>query len=236
MRVCIVAFIHAKISFCCIIVAKSHDRFRTAVCPIRDTVIRCMIGIISNTVHTTCSCTVDTAEDFFWCTFCWNQEGTTLYGNGAITIEWVFYPLTTLKTTSCTTTVNLSNLYTAIDILILVIFRLCRVYQDVGASHIGVVRCIVKYIVIYCFSSCTQRTISHTSYLSTLDNDVNIANHSSLMVACKNYGNVKVRIVIIMIIVEITVDIYINSTLDRHVRATHHTISVVRSLSATCTN
>ncbi len=65
MCVSIVAIIHTKISFCCIIVAKSHDRFRTAVCPVRDTVIRCVICIISDTIHTTCSCTIDTAEDFF---------------------------------------------------------------------------------------------------------------------------------------------------------------------------
>ena len=39
-----------------------------------------------------------------------------------------------------------------------------------------------------------------------------------------------------MIIVELTINIYINSTLDRHVRATHHTISVVRRLSSTYTN
>ena len=65
MCVSIVAFIHAKISFGSIIVAKSHDRFRTAVCPVRDTVIRCVICIISDTIHTTCSCTIDTAEDFF---------------------------------------------------------------------------------------------------------------------------------------------------------------------------
>ena len=119
MRVSIVAFIHAKISFCSIIVAESHDRFCTAVCPIRDTVICCMISIIS--IHTTRSCTIDTAEDFFWCTICWNHEGTTLDGNGAIAIEWVFYQLTTLKTTSCTTTINLSDFYTAIDIRILIV-------------------------------------------------------------------------------------------------------------------
>ena len=92
------------------------------------------------------------------------------------------------------------------------------------------------YIVIYCFSSCTQRTIYHSAYLSTFDDDVYIANHSSLMVACKNYGNVKGRIVFIVIIIEFTINIYINSTLNRHVRATHHTISVVHSLSSTNTN
>ena len=56
------------------------------------------------------------------------------------------------------------------------------------------------------------------------------------MVACKNYGNVKGRIVFIVIIIEFTINIYINSTLNRHVRATHHTISVFHSLSSTNTN
>ena len=65
MCVSIVAIIHAKISFGSIIVAESHDRFCTAVCPVRDTFVRCMICIISDTIHTTCSCTIDTAEDFF---------------------------------------------------------------------------------------------------------------------------------------------------------------------------
>ena len=65
---------------------------------------------------------------------------------------------------------------------------MCRVYQNVGAPHISVVRCIV----ISCFASCTQRTIYYSAYLSALDDDINIAHHSSLMVASKNYGNVKV--------------------------------------------
>ena len=121
MCVSIVAIIHAKISFGSIIVAESHDRFRAAVCPVRDAAVCCMISIISDTIHTTCSCTIDTAEDFFWFTFCWNQEGTTLDGNGAIAIERILYPFTILKTTSCTTTVNLCNLYTAIDIRILIV-------------------------------------------------------------------------------------------------------------------
>ena len=121
MCVSIVAFIHTEVILCCVIIAKSHDRFLTAVCPIRDTFICCMICIISNTVHTTCSGTIDTAEDFFWFTFRRNFEGSTLNGDGAIAIEWVFYQLTTLKTTSCTTTVNLGNLYTAIDIRILIV-------------------------------------------------------------------------------------------------------------------
>ena len=114
---------------------------------------------------------------------------------------------------------------------------MCRVYQNVGAPHISVVRCIViSSIVISCFASCTQRTIYYSAYLSALDDDINIAHHSSLMVASKNYGNVKGRFVIIVIIVEITINIYINSTLDRHVRATHHTISFFRRLSSTYTN
>ena len=121
MCVSIVAFIHAKISFGSIIVAESHDRFRAAVCPVRDAVVCCMISIISDTIHTTCSCTIDTAEDFFWFTFRRNCEGSTLDGDGAIAVEWVFYQLTTLKTTSCTTTVNLGDFYTAIDIRILIV-------------------------------------------------------------------------------------------------------------------
>ena len=99
-----------------------------------------------------------------------------------------------------------------------IVFRLCRVYKDVGATHKGVVRSI---IIIIDISFCTQRTINNTTYLSTLDYDVHIAHHSSLMIAGKNYGNVKGRLVIIVIIIEITINIYINSTFDRHIWATH---------------
>ena len=80
-----------------------------------------MMGVISDTVHTTSSSTVDTAEDVFRITFRRNFEGSTLDGDGTITVEWVFYQFTTIKTTSCTTTVNLGDFYTAIDIRILIV-------------------------------------------------------------------------------------------------------------------
>ena len=178
-----------------------------------------MIVIISDTIHTASTSTIDATKYHVLITSYWNQECSALDSYSALSIERIFYFLIIYESTTCTTTINLSNLYSAIDIFgLFIVFRLCRVYKDVGATHKGVVRSIIITIDI---SFCTQRTINNTTYLSTLDYDVHIAHHSSLMIAGKNYGNVKGRLVIIVIIIEITINIYINSTFDRHIWATH---------------
>ncbi len=181
-----------------------------------------MIGVISDTIHTASTSTIDSTKYHALITFYWNQEGSALDSYSAFAIEWIFYPLITLKTTSCTTTINFSNLYSAIDIFgLFIVFRLCWVYQDVGASHKGVVRCIITID----FSSCTQRAINHTTYLSTLNDDVHIAHHSSLMVACKDDGYIKswslITVARCVFIIKISVYINIYGTFDRHIWATH---------------
>ena len=211
--------IQAELIFGSSISTKVYHRLCINIIPIWYASIWCMIGIISDTIHTASTCTIDATKYHVLITFFWNQECSALDSYSALSIERIFYFLIISESTTCTTTINLSNLYSAIDIFgLFIVFRLCRVYKDVGATHKGVVRSI---IIIIDISFCTQRTINHTTYLSTLDYDVHIAHHSSLMVAGKNYGNVKSRLVIIVIIIEITINIYINSTFDRHIWATH---------------
>ena len=211
--------IQAELIFGSSISTKVYHRLCINIIPIWYASIWCMIVIISDTIHTASTSTIDATKYHVLITSYWNQECSALDSYSALSIERIFYFLIIYESTTCTTTINLSNLYSAIDIFgLFIVFRLCRVYKDVGATHKGVVRSIIITIDI---SFCTQRTINNTTYLSTLDYDVHIAHHSSLMIAGKNYGNVKGRLVIIVIIIEITINIYINSTFDRHIWATH---------------
>ena len=211
--------IQAELIFGSSISTKVYHRLCINNIPIWYASIWCMIVIISDTIHTASTSTIDATKYHVLITSYWNQECSALDSYSALSIERIFYFLIIYESTTCTTTINLSNLYSAIDIFgLFIVFRLCRVYKDVGATHKGVVRSIIITIDI---SFCTQRTINNTTYLSTLDYDVHIAHHSSLMIAGKNYGNVKGRLVIIVIIIEITINIYINSTFDRHIWATH---------------
>ena len=182
-----------------------------------------MIVIISDTIHTASTSTIDATKYHVLITSYWNQECSALDSYSALSIERIFYFLIISESTTCTTTINLSNLYSAVDIFgLFIVFRLCRVYKDVGATHKGVVRSI---IIIIDISFCTQRTINNTTYLSTLDYDVHIAHHSSLMVACKDDGYIKswslITVARCVFIIKISVYINIYGTFDRHIWATH---------------
>ena len=226
--------IQAELIFGSSISTKVYHRLCINIIPIWYASIWCMIGIISDTIHTASTSTIDSTKYHALITFFWNQECSALDSYSALSIERIFYFLIISESTSCTTTINLSNLYTAIDIFgLFIVFRLCRVYQDVGASHKGVVRCIITID----FSSCTQRAINHTTYLSTLNDDVYIAHHSSLMVACKDDGYIKswslVTVARCVFIIKISVYINIYGTLERHIWTTHQSIYIRLSLTST---
>ena len=121
MCVRVVAIKHAKISYGSIIVAKLHYRLFATVFPIWYSGIRCIVCIVSYTIHTTSSSTIDATEDVYRITFRRNFEGSTLYGYCTLSIEWVFYKSISIKSTTGATTIYLCYLNSAIYI-VLVIF------------------------------------------------------------------------------------------------------------------
>ena len=61
MLVGVIACIAYQVVLCLIIRTVKHHFF--AGVPICDSIIRSMVSISSDTIHATCSCTKDTAED-----------------------------------------------------------------------------------------------------------------------------------------------------------------------------
>ena len=70
-----------------------------------------IVFTITDTIHTTSSCTEDTAEDIFLlCVAFWqNLEGSAVDGDLAVAIEWVVDIYTTRMSTSHTTAIKFGN-------------------------------------------------------------------------------------------------------------------------------
>ena len=83
-----------------------------------------MVSFSSDTIHTTCSCTEDTAEDIFLLgVVIWqNLEGSAVDGDGAVAIEWVVDRYTARMSTSHTTAIKFGNNYAGILFFYLIVF------------------------------------------------------------------------------------------------------------------
>ena len=70
-----------------------------------------MMSSGTDTIHTTCSCTKDTAEDeiCLFVIFRQNLEGSTVDGDGAVAIEWVVDIYIAVMSTTHTTAIKFGN-------------------------------------------------------------------------------------------------------------------------------
>ena len=112
-----------------------------------------MVSIGTDTIHTTCSCTKDTAEDFVFLgvVFRQNLEGSAVDGNGAVAIERVVDFYIARMTTTHTTAIKFGNDYAVVIILETIDVLICRIgwiEGDVGSAHIGVARNLIGLISI----------------------------------------------------------------------------------------
>ena len=147
MLIGVIACIADQFVLCHIIVTIKHHVFAA---PIGDSVIRGMVGIGTDTIHATSSCTEDTAENeiclfvIFW----QNLKGAAIDGDGALTIERVVDFYVARMTTTHTTAIKFGNDYAVVIILETIDVFICRigwVEQNVGSTH----ECIQRNI-IYC--------------------------------------------------------------------------------------
>ena len=235
MLIGVVACIADQVVLCHIIRTVKHHLF-AGVVPICDSIIRSMVSISSDTIHTTCSCTKDAAEDIallgiaFWK----NREGSAVDGDGAVAIEWVVDFYIARMSTSHTTAIKFGNNYAAVYDSIIIIFRMCWVEGDVGSTHIGVARKLIGLISIgeFQFCLCSQGSVYDASHLTTPDDDIHIGIHRTLVVSGKDdTGIIVVRsfytingFLLVVGIVPCSVDIHCNGTFDRLGWSSHHTI------------
>ena len=83
-----------------------------------------MVLVGADTIHTSCSSTIDTAEDFVILVVAVRQdfEGTAIDGDGAIAIERVVDVYRTIMATTGTAAIKLGDDDTAVDVFIIVVF------------------------------------------------------------------------------------------------------------------
>ena len=109
MLIGVIACIADQFVLCHIIRTVKHHVL--AGVPICDSFIRSMVSSGTDTIHTTCSCTKDTAEDIallgvvFWK----NLEGSAIDGDGAVAIEWVVDIYFAVMSTTHTTAIKFGN-------------------------------------------------------------------------------------------------------------------------------
>ena len=127
MFVSVVACIAYQAVLCLIIRTVKHHFF--AGVPICDAFIRSMVGIGTDTIHTTCSCTEDTTENVvFLVVVIWqNLKGTAIDGDGAVAIERVVDFYVARMSTSHTTAIKFGNDYAVVIILETIVFLICRI-------------------------------------------------------------------------------------------------------------
>ncbi len=101
----IVASIVYQIVFSCGVRTVIH-RILVGI-PVWNVCVCCIVGIITDTIHTTCTRTEDATKNlaFLAVVFRQNLEGTAIDGNGAIAIEWVVYLGVCILATTRTTTI-----------------------------------------------------------------------------------------------------------------------------------
>ena len=124
--ICVIAMVLNQFAFGICVRTIKHHVFR--IIPVGDACIRCMgIGIvitITDTIHTTCSCTEDTAEDIallvvaFWK----NLEGSAIDGDGTVAIEWVVDCYIAVMSTTHTTAIKFGNNHASILFFYLIVF------------------------------------------------------------------------------------------------------------------
>ena len=83
-----------------------------------------MVRVGADTIHTSCSSTIDTAEDFVIHVVVVRQdfEGTAIDGDGAIAIERVVDVYRTIMATTGTAAIKLGDDDTVVDVFIIVVF------------------------------------------------------------------------------------------------------------------
>ena len=83
-----------------------------------------MVLVGADTIHTSCSCTIDAAEDFVIHVVAVRQdfEGTAIDGDGAIAIEWVVDFYRTIMATTGTAAIKLGDDDTVVDVFVIVVF------------------------------------------------------------------------------------------------------------------
>ena len=88
-----------------------------------------MVSSGTDTIHTTCSCTEDTAENVvFLVVVIWqNLKGTAIDGDGTVAIERVVDSYIARMTTPHTTTIKFGNDYAVVIILETIVFLICRI-------------------------------------------------------------------------------------------------------------
>ena len=111
--ICIIAMVLNQFVFGSCVRTIKH--YVIVIIPVGDAFIRCMgIGCvitITDTIHTTSSCTEDTAEDIalLGVVFRKDLEGSAIDGDGAVAIEWVVDCYFAVMSTTHTSAVKFSN-------------------------------------------------------------------------------------------------------------------------------
>ena len=183
--------------------------------------------IITNTIITTSTRTIDSTEQgFFHCIICRkNFESSTIYCNGAISIERVIYYIISTITTACTSTIKFRNNHFTVVYFSLTI---SWVNKDVSSTRIGIaweiIGCIIVFEIIG--SMLTKSSIYDTTHITTLEDNIHIGIHCTLMATSQHDTTIIVRICFVVFIIKISININGNSTLDWQIRCSHQSIKL----------
>ena len=189
------------------------------------------MGIITDTIITTCTCTKYSTEDVgFLCISLWkNGESSAVDSNGAISIERINDCNTILIATSCTATIKLRDFHISI-------VTFFRVNENIRPTHISVVWEVIR-LTIVCeleWLLVTEHTIYHTSYITALYDNIHIGIHCSLMRSSYD-TTIIVGMEFIICIIPFPININGHGTLDRHIWCTHQTVqSVIAAWLSSC--
>ena len=183
--------------------------------------------IITNSIIATCTRTKDSTEQgcFHCIIFRKDFESSAIDRNCAIAIERVINLIISTITTACTSTIKFRNNHFTVVYFSLTI---SWVNKDVSSTRIGIAWESIGLTIFVVFeiivSMLTKSSIYDTTHITTLEDNIHIGIHCTLMATSQHDTTIIVRICFVVFIIKFSININGNSTLDWHIRCTHQSI------------